>query len=455
MRFNPLVFGALAAIVWPTARAEAQPEVEPKDGRVTYKMTLHPAAVSKPALKYKLFPDIREQIPGNKVQMFLRCFSEHELLFGAESQSKRDKLKFLSLDELAKEAKEYPMPEDVADAARMNKTDWQVEYFMKRDGFKTSFLNILPMRNLADVIILHARCQIAAHDYGGAIQTTSYLLSFAQTFDEHPTLFGAIMGLAIENRALAVVQELIAQPGCPNLYWALTDLPAPIISGRRAVNGEKILFHELQNRIRESQTDEMIAAHMNEIFSNPFEPADQKLDFKKYVTDDDDRLKKARARLIESNFDSKQVAIWSATRVIAMDEFNTCTILREEHSKWFNTPFAEAQAGIHAVEEEAKKSDSPFIKRCLTPTLNIKPGLTRSEQHIAAFRIIEAIRLYAHEHGELPRALDKIKLPIPVDPVSGKAFEYSGKDGVATLHGVNAIPNSPDSNRYYELRLKK
>jgi hypothetical protein len=34
------------------------------------------------------------------------------------------------------------------------------------------------------------------------------------------------VGLAIVNIALQSVEEFIQQPGAPNLFWALTDLPA-------------------------------------------------------------------------------------------------------------------------------------------------------------------------------------------------------------------------------------
>src|SRR5262249_34174917 len=32
--------------------------------------------------------------------------------------------------------------------------------------------------------------------------------------------------------------EMVQQPGCPNLYWALTDLPAPLVDLRKGVQGE-------------------------------------------------------------------------------------------------------------------------------------------------------------------------------------------------------------------------
>ena len=57
---------------------------------------------------------------------------------------------------------------------------------------------------------------------------------------------------------------------------------------------------------------------------------------------------------------------------------------------------------------------------------------------IAAIRVGEALRLYAHEHsGQLPAALDDVKeVPLPIDPMTGKMFEYHRQaDDQATLEG--------------------
>ena len=35
------------------------------------------------------------------------------------------------------------------------------------------------------------------------------------------------------------VEELISQPGAPNLYWALTALPRPLVSMREALETEQ------------------------------------------------------------------------------------------------------------------------------------------------------------------------------------------------------------------------
>ena len=121
-------------------------------------------------------------------------------------------------------------------------------------------------------------------------------------------------------------------------------------------------------------------------------------------------------------------------------------------------PFPQAVAGFKEAEAAAEKSkDDRLIGPLLVPDMKrFKAAQARLEQRIAYLRVIEAIRLYAHENGgRLPETLDAIKLPLPLDPFTGKPFEYSVKDGTATLHGANPNPDDPRLNRYYEITIRK
>jgi hypothetical protein len=53
-------------------------------------------------------------------------------------------------------------------------------------------------------------------------------------------------------------------------------------------------------------------------------------------------------------------------------------------------------------------------------------AVTRLERRLAQLRAIEAIRLYTANHrGKLPASwTDLSGIPVPVDPVSNKPFEY-------------------------------
>jgi hypothetical protein len=58
---------------------------------------------------------------------------------------------------------------------------------------------------------------------------------------------------------------------------------------------------------------------------------------------------------------------------------------------------------------------------------------------------VEAVRMFAAAHdGKLPASLNDIKdVPIPVDPQSGKAFEYKVEDNVVTLFAPTPPGEAP------------
>jgi hypothetical protein len=73
----------------------------------------------------------------------------------------------------------------------------------------------------------------------------------------------------------------------------------------------------------------------------------------------------------------------------------------------------------------------------LAPALaKVRSAQARLEQRFALLRHVEALRLYAAEHrGQLPKQLGDIKLPLPVDPATGRPFRYTLEGGTATVEG--------------------
>ena len=72
------------------------------------RLTLHPAAAPRPALKYRLLPDLLEMRPGNPIQGYMKCMMEQrKFLFDEEAIRRRETLLAMPLKELnAQELKE-------------------------------------------------------------------------------------------------------------------------------------------------------------------------------------------------------------------------------------------------------------------------------------------------------------------------------------------------------------
>src|SRR5262249_23275285 len=140
---------------------------------------------------------------------------------------------------------------DMYDAARMTNVDWQLWYFVRRDGYRTLLPDVQKMRALAEALRTRVRGEIAAGDFDGALRTLKTFFGLARTMEPHPTLIGHLVGVAIATIGLNAVEELIQQPGCPNLFWALIDLPVPFMSLRAGLEGERMFistdFEELKS----------------------------------------------------------------------------------------------------------------------------------------------------------------------------------------------------------------
>ena len=68
---------------------------------------------------------------------------------------------------------------------------------------------------------------------------------------EAPTLINALVGMAICGIMNNELMQFIQQPGAPNMYWPLTDLPQPLIDPRKGYHGERLSVMGLFPGLRE------------------------------------------------------------------------------------------------------------------------------------------------------------------------------------------------------------
>jgi hypothetical protein len=456
-----------AVLVLSAGRLPAQPQPETRDGRVTIHMTVHPAAGLKPVSRTYLLPEYKDSIPGNQVQMFLRCFMEQERFFGKEESERRDKWSTMPLAELpADEVKDYGgrlLGRDAADAARMQNVDWQLTTFLRRDGIGALVPDVQKMRSLAAALKARVRGQIRVGDHLGAIETLRTTFALARTMESHPTLIGSLVGLAITSIGCDAAEELVQQPGCPNLFWSFTDLPAPFLSLRPALQGERVMPGERFQPVAETPvTEAELARVIKEIdtFVETIGP-DNKAPSALYAAwaADPKRVEAARVRLVETGVKPDAARAMSPLQAVVADDLQQFAVYRDELFKWMRLPLWET-GGFKAVEEalvKAKAEPGVIVAAALLPAaIKVRQAQARLDQRIAYLRLIEAVRLSAHDNGgRLPASLAEFKLPLPLDPVTGQPFAYAVKDGVVTITGGNPSPGIDRTNRVYELRIEK
>ncbi len=197
-------------------------------------LSVEPKAAPVPALKYLLLPELKEMNPGNPLQGYLKCvLEERQFLFDKAQFAHREKLLVMPFEALpAVTPREYGNSAlALADkAARLDSPDWQILLKLKEDGVGTLLPDLQEMRPLARALQLRFRSEVAVGRFDDAIATAKTMFAMARHMDENPTLIGNLVGMAIAHLAISPLEEMLQQPGCPNLYWALVSLPTPLIT---------------------------------------------------------------------------------------------------------------------------------------------------------------------------------------------------------------------------------
>jgi hypothetical protein len=152
-----------------------------------------------------------------------------------------------------------------------------------------------------------------------------------------------------------------------------------------------------------------------------------------------------------------EVEAMPPAQVLLLYIAGTYTDLRDEFFKLAYLPFPQAHRLWPAAEKRvhsAKAGEGALLARELLPTIDkVLMAQVRLGRRLALLRSVEALRLYAASHGgQLPDSLDQVTdAPIPLDPGTGKPFEYH-RDGVtATLS--SRLPGEPLENTGLRYRL--
>ncbi len=227
----------------------------PSSGETSVRLNVRPMPAPKPALKYELLPELGELKPGNAAQAYLKCFMERRPFFyGKQGVAERARYRGMPLVELRLERlNEYGSSAlKQADwAARLDTIDWQALERVQDGGMEAVPAEVGPLQVLAESLQVRFRAEVAAQRFDDAIRTARTMFAVGRHLGEHPTAVADLVGMWAVHLGLDTLEEMVQQPTCPNLYWALTDLPCPLVDLRKGVQGDRILVATLLRPIRD------------------------------------------------------------------------------------------------------------------------------------------------------------------------------------------------------------
>ena len=109
--------------------------------------------------------------------------------------------------------------------ARLDALDWQVTPRVQTEGHGPAAAGTGAAADSRPALQVRFRGEVADRRFDDAVRTAKTMFALARHLGEHPTVAGNWVGLSRPSMALDTLEEMVQQPGCPNLYWALTDLP--------------------------------------------------------------------------------------------------------------------------------------------------------------------------------------------------------------------------------------
>jgi hypothetical protein len=444
------------------------------------KLTVRPAAAPKPALRYLLLPEMRDLTPGNAALAYQRAHNPEWWQGVPRTDKDYEALEQFLETPLSKLAKSKKVPKlpwtalfEIDQAARRDFCDWEMLPRLRKDGIGTLMADVQSMRTYAYLLQVRARLELLEGKYDKALYTYQTLLAMSRHIAEGPTAVNALVGLAVGQIGLSQLHEFIEQPGTPNLYWALTSLPHPFIDIRRGLEAEKLMvdvhFPELKRMekgpLTAGEMDRLVEvccnfwaglenAHVKKAtFANKIELTGKVL--QAYPT--------ARQALIDQGRTSADVDALPMLQVVVLYHYQQYRIVQDDMHKWIGVPYPQAQLGMKKVRDDRcdlfQKHDMLWPFGEFLPAVDkIYESSVRLERRIAALRCLEAVRLYAADHGKLPQALEDIAaVPIPVDPITGRNFQYTAVGDVFTLFGPPPTGQQAYEGNvlYYQITLKR
>ncbi len=413
-------------------------------------LVISPTPASLPALRHRLLPLESELMPGDAAPIYLRLTAEvaaEDLVTLAERPTAWLALpldKFPTANAHAYVEKWRPKLKQIEYGAHRQTCTWN--YSMNEDKEHIIDIHVSDaqmLRSWARLVALKARVEIAEHRYDEAVRTIQTGLSFSRHLGDGPFLVNALIGGASANLMFARIEEFVAQPGSPNLYWSLTALPRPFISMRKALANEykmcEWMLPEMTD-LEQPRTEGEWAARLAKFHGRMLklattckpenlDPRSQKLaDFRQWVLPEAREFLKARDGKIDGLNEDQMILMFfgGKYRELYDDVYKTAYL-----------PFAEREPfhsqGMERLDA-VKQGPLWAFPSLIAAVSSGHRAEAMFDRRIAALRVIEAIRLHIQGNNPLPKSLEDVKVaPIPSNPLRDKPFDYRLSGDTADL----------------------
>lgn len=424
-----------------------------KDKPRTVELTLEPAPEPNPAFAYRLHVTVPNREPGNAAQSYYRAIT---LLPNQPTDTNWDHFVELLTTNVAilRSKNSEPLPKsalrELHTAAHRQYCHWE---FPMKEGFSLLLPELARFKKLGQAVALQARFQIANRQWEDALESLTAGFALGHDTGLGSPLINGLVGIAIGQIMLNQVEEFVQQPGAPNLYWALTALPSPLVDLRLSMEWEnQWLFHQFPE-LREIEKKVMSAKEASRLLRKL--PA--LMDGKELSEEADSDWRGnaaatafvgvfyplAKKTLLQQGFAEKTLDAFPAAQVTLIHGLRVFQHYSQNSLKWAYVPYRQATGANRSAELEKLAATNDLNEKLMgAPVMMLLPALSRAhmrsallERNFAMLRCVEAIRMHASQNqGKLPGSLPEIQaVPVPENPITGSPFLYKVEGGKAIL----------------------
>jgi len=239
----------VTALAWLSGGGTLCPPVMGRDAT----LTIHPQKLAEKTDRYLLLPAPASLAEGDALVLYQQAAD------AVPSDPQIDQIRKwveLPVEQLPQQEAEAMLEEHmgtlrrVARAARCRECRWPEDPEM--DPMKD---RLAKCRNLAFMVGLWARLEIARGEYDGALLALQTGFAMSRHLGQGPTLLHTLVGVAIHNLTCQEVEEFVQAANSPNLYAALAGLPRPFIDVDNAMAKEMEAIRGIADEAQRQQVE--------------------------------------------------------------------------------------------------------------------------------------------------------------------------------------------------------
>jgi len=436
-------------------------------------LSLVPAGEPVPAMSYRLLPRYFDQKTGNAALLY---YSAAALCPDREPEDIKEKIsdwREKPVDQLDRKEVDEALSyfsnsfHQIKLAAQRTHCQWELPL---EDGFAMQMPHLSTFRRMIFAMQLQIRLKIADRQTDQTLEMLQQGLYMGRSIAQGPTVIQDLVGVAITALMLKEVEGLIQMPDSPNLYWALTALPDPMIDMHSSLENEReVLFVEFP-QLRNLESKVLSPAQASAVASDFIKKIQTlsggtgDVSFKGLMSVGWVMMHYSDAKefLARKGYSQERIEALPAAQAVLIYQKQEYLEMLDNMFKWFEVPYSQAQPHL---QKSKKRLDNHLSTKGIKMNLfcTLLPALSRIaflqarlDRNIALLRTIEAIRMFAADNsGQLPGSLTEITaVPIPADPVTGKDFIYRRIDERNARLEAPVAPEESRRRPVYELTIK-